>query len=61
VSADLRRYLLRRIPRLQVGVAQVVAALLAQAESVGDGLMPAFTHLRPKRLATINRSQNEVG
>ena len=47
VSADLRLYLMRRIPSLQRGVARVAAALAAQASSSGDALMPAFTHFRP--------------
>src|SRR2546422_9851541 len=47
VSVDLRLYLLRRIPLLQLGVARVIAALAARAKSAGDALMPAFTHLRP--------------
>jgi len=47
VSADLRLYLLRRIPLLQRSVARVIAALAARAKSAGDALMPAFTHLRP--------------
>src|SRR5256712_5335610 len=47
VSADLRLYLMRRIPSLQRGVARVAAALAAHASSSGDALMPAFTHFRP--------------
>jgi argininosuccinate lyase len=47
VSLDLRLYLRRRIPLLQAGVAQVVAALARQASAAGDALMPAFTHFRP--------------
>ena len=46
VSLDLRLYLMRHIPLLQRGVAGVVAALTAQAESAGEALMPAFTHFR---------------
>jgi argininosuccinate lyase len=46
VSLDLRLYLMRHIPRLQRGVAGVVAALAEQAASAGDALMPAFTHFR---------------
>src|SRR6185312_1614817 len=46
VSLDLRLYLLRRIPALQHGVAAVIAALVRQAASAGDALMPAFTHFR---------------
>src|SRR5207237_10560797 len=40
-------YLMRRIPRLQRGIAQTAQALTAQASSAGDALMPAFTHFRP--------------
>ena len=47
VSLDLRLYLLRRIPLVQMAVAQVVRALVDQASAVGDSLMPAFTHFRP--------------
>src|SRR6187397_2849699 len=47
VSLDLRLYLRRRVPVLQSGVAAVVAALAAAAETAGDALMPAFTHFRP--------------
>ncbi len=46
VSVDLRLYLRRRIPLLQRQLACVVAALARQAESAGDALMPAYTHLR---------------
>jgi argininosuccinate lyase len=47
VSLDIRLYLMRRIPALQRGVADVVAALTRQAAAAGDALMPAFTHFRP--------------
>jgi argininosuccinate lyase len=47
VSLDLRLYLRRRIPRLQQGLAAVVAALANQAAAAGDALMPAYTHFRP--------------
>ena len=47
VSLDLRLYLRRRIPRLQHAAAEVVAALLSQARTAGDALMPAYTHFRP--------------
>jgi argininosuccinate lyase len=46
VSLDLRLYLRRRIPLLQHAVAALVAACADQAERAGDGLMPAYTHLR---------------
>jgi argininosuccinate lyase len=47
VSLDLRLYLRRRIPRLQVAAAEVVSALTEQARAAGDALMPAYTHFRP--------------
>ena len=46
VSLDLRLYLMGRVPALQRGVAQVVAALADQAASAGEAVMPAFTHFR---------------
>jgi argininosuccinate lyase len=47
VSLDLRLYLRRRIPILQAGLAEAIAALVRQARQAGDALMPAFTHFRP--------------
>src|SRR5438445_9066247 len=47
VSLDLRLYMLRRIPSLQIAIAALVDALARQAASVGDALMPSFTHFRP--------------
>src|SRR3954466_10471494 len=47
VSLDLRLYLRRRIPVLQSGVADAIAALTRLARQTGDALMPAFTHFRP--------------
>ena len=47
VSLDLRLYLRRRIPLLQLGLEACIAALAGQAVSAGDALMPSFTHLRP--------------
>ena len=46
VAVDLRLYLKRRVPLLQASVATLVDALLRQAESAGDALMPSYTHLR---------------
>jgi argininosuccinate lyase len=46
VSVDLRLYLKRRIKVLQRSLANLVAALAGQAESAGDAVMPAYTHLR---------------
>ena len=47
VSLDLRLYLRRRIPALQEAVANIIAALTAQARAAGDALMPSYTHFRP--------------
>jgi argininosuccinate lyase len=47
VSLDLRLYLRRRIPALQLGVARTIAALTGQARAAGEALMPAYTHFRP--------------
>jgi argininosuccinate lyase len=47
VSVDLRLYLRRRIPLLQLGLEGCIDALAGQAHRAGDSLMPSFTHLRP--------------
>jgi argininosuccinate lyase len=47
VSVDLRLYLMRRIPRVQLAVRGCIAALARRAEAAGDALMPSFTHFRP--------------
>ena len=46
VALDLRLYVRRRIPPLQRRVARLVEACLDQAARAGDGVMPAYTHLR---------------
>jgi argininosuccinate lyase len=46
VSVDFRLYLKRRIPEVQGALASLVDALLAQAESAGQAVMPSYTHLR---------------
>ncbi|MBI2835454.1 MAG: argininosuccinate lyase [Acidobacteria bacterium] len=46
VSVDIRLYLKRRIPALQIRVARLVAALALQAGRSGEALMPSYTHLR---------------
>jgi argininosuccinate lyase len=46
VSLDLRLYLRRRIPALQLAVARLVAACADQAGRAGAALMPSYTHLR---------------
>ena len=47
VSLDLRLYLRRRIPALQLALAGLVDALAQQAASAGEALMPSYTHFRP--------------
>lgn len=46
VAVDMRLYLKRRVPVIQGAIAQLVAALAAQADSAGRALMPSYTHLR---------------
>jgi argininosuccinate lyase len=46
VALDLRLYLRRRIPALQVLVLRLIAACVRQAAEAGGALMPAYTHLR---------------
>jgi argininosuccinate lyase len=46
VSVDLRLYLRRRIPVIQQELRSLGLALIGQAESAGDAVMPSYTHLR---------------
>jgi argininosuccinate lyase len=46
VSLDFRLYLKDRVPSLQRGIANLVAALAAQADASGQSVMPSYTHLR---------------
>ena len=46
VAVDLRLYVRRRVPAVQQALLQVVDALLAQADSAGDAVMPSYTHVR---------------
>jgi argininosuccinate lyase len=46
VSLDVRLYLKRRVPRLQRGLVDLVEAVVDQATSAGDEVMPSYTHLR---------------
>ncbi|MGQ0732927.1 MAG: argininosuccinate lyase [Acidobacteriota bacterium] len=46
VSVDFRLYLRRRIPLLQAKVRRLIAALVDQASSADQALMPSYTHLR---------------
>jgi len=46
VSLDLRLYLRRRIPVIQQELKGLGLALVEKAESLGDAVMPSYTHLR---------------
>ena len=46
VSLDLRLYLKRHIPQLQLHVRRLVAALAHQAGLCGGAVLPSYTHLR---------------
>lgn len=46
VALDLRLYLRRRIDAIMALVVDCIAACLKQAETAGDAVMPAYTHLR---------------
>jgi argininosuccinate lyase len=54
VSLDLRLYLRRRIPHIQRAVRGVIGALSGQASSVGEAIMPAFTHFRPAQPVLVS-------
>ena len=46
VALDFRLYLRRRIPLVQQQIAVLAGALVDQAESAGEAVMPSYTHLR---------------
>jgi argininosuccinate lyase len=46
VSVDVRLYLMRRIPVIQLALARLVEAFADQAASAGQAVMPSYTHLR---------------
>ncbi|HEX6323880.1 MAG TPA: argininosuccinate lyase [Vicinamibacterales bacterium] len=46
VSLDLRLYLRRRIPVIRQELRALALALVERAESLGDAVMPSYTHLR---------------
>ena len=46
MSLDLRLYLKRHIPQLQLHVRRLVAALAHQAGLCGGAVLPSYTHLR---------------
>ena len=46
VSLDLRLYLRRRTPFLQSKLTDLIVALVDQAETAGEAVMPSYTHMR---------------
>ncbi len=46
IATDLRLYVRERIDYLTLLLADVVSALIAQAETAGDAAMPSYTHLQ---------------
>ena len=46
IATDLRLYVRERIDYLTLLLAEVISALLTQAEAVGDAAMPSYTHLQ---------------
>ena len=46
VSVDLRLYLRRKIPTLQIKLRELIAAFTDQAGRAGEAVMPSYTHLR---------------
>ena len=46
VAVDMRLYVRRRVPDIQKSLLNVIDALVAQAASAGDAVMPSYTHVR---------------
>ncbi len=46
VAVDMRLYVRRRVPDIQKSLLAVIDALVAQAASAGDAVMPSYTHVR---------------
>ena len=46
VAVDMRLYVRRRVPDIQRSLTAVIDALVAQAVSAGDAVMPSYTHVR---------------
>ena len=46
VAVDMRLYVRRRVPDIQKSLLTVIDALVAQAASAGDAVMPSYTHVR---------------
>ena len=46
VGVDMRLYVRRRVPDIQKSLLAVIDALVTQASSAGDAVMPSYTHVR---------------
>ena len=46
VAVDMRLYVRRRVPDIQRSLVSVIDALVSQAASAGDAVMPSYTHVR---------------
>jgi len=46
VAVDMRLYVRRRVPDIQRSLLSVIDALVSQAASAGDAVMPSYTHVR---------------
>jgi argininosuccinate lyase len=46
VGVDMRLYVRRRVPDIQNSLLAVIEALVGQASSAGDAVMPSYTHVR---------------
>jgi argininosuccinate lyase len=46
VSLDMRLYLKRRVPQLQLAIRALASALVDRADHAGGALMPSYTHMR---------------
>lgn len=53
VGVDMRLYVRRRIPDVQRSLTAVIDALVAQAVSAGDAVMPSYTHVRRAQPVTV--------
>lgn len=46
VALDVRLYLLESVARIERGVVRLIATLLDRAESMGEAVVPSYTHLQ---------------
>ncbi|MFA5907996.1 MAG: argininosuccinate lyase [Vicinamibacterales bacterium] len=53
VGVDMRLYVRRRIPDIQQTLVAVIDALVTQAASAGDAVMPSYTHVRRAQPVTV--------